>query len=81
MLEKNYLNEINLERTAAEARDKIPAGQIDGILNALNMTETEKRNALQTLILTAEQQHSDWKETAAFPEDDGDWNESDDSPL
>ena len=81
MLEKNYLNEINLDRTAAEAREKIPAGSVDGIMNALNMTETEKRNALQTLILTAEQQQSDWKETAAFPEDDGDWNESDDSPL
>ena len=81
MLEKNYLNEINLERTAAEARDKIPAGQIDGILNALNMTETEKRTALRNLIFTANEQIADEVKFQAFPGDDGDWNESDESPL
>ena len=81
MLEKNYLNEINLERTAAEAREKIPAGQIDGILNALNMTETEKRTALRNLIFTANEQIADEVKFQAFPGDDGDWNESDESPL
>lgn len=70
MLQKHYLNQMNLEKATKRARAIIPEGKMQGMLTALNSKNSpiEQQAVLDEYVFKMNEEILQSKRTEAFPE-------------
>ena len=74
MLQKHYLNQMNLEKATKRARAIIPEGKMQGMLTALNSKNSpiEQQAVLDEYVFKMNEEILQSKRTEAFPGEDDD---------